>query len=157
MSDPFAFRSVRVASSWGSPGLLLLILSWLAIAAEASTRQITLKESNPLLRESTLLLFNVGLVLVVAVQVMRGLRQRRNKFKAVPPEKLAAEKAARGAASAPAPARATASLPRASPGSAGAAKVLTKCANCGASIRVPGAKRPVQYRCPTCKAIGVLR
>lgn len=120
------------------PSRLLLLLAAGALAAlaaaaswgRAETTSIRLQEPSPLLAERTLLLANLVLAAVVALQASRGLLRRR-KYHAVRP-----------------------ALPEGEPAEAPAPRVV-RCASCRVSLLLPSGRRGTSYRCPNCSAVGV--
>lgn len=111
-----AFAAVLAASPWG----------------RAETTSIRLQEPSPLVSERTLLLANLVLAAVVAVQALRGLSRRR-RFRAARP--AVAEDGA--------------------PSTSPQAARLVRCASCRVSLLLPAGRRGPSYRCPNCSAVGV--
>lgn len=108
--------------------LLLAAVPW----TRAETTSIRLQEPSPLVAERTLLLANLVLAAVVAIQAARGLARRR-RYRAVRP-----------------------ALPEGEPttGAAPSPRVV-RCATCRVSLLLPSGRREPSYRCPHCSAVGV--
>lgn len=115
--------------AWGA----LLGLLLLALAAQAATSSVRIKDENPLLGRTTLLWANIGLILVAGLQLAMQVQKRRHKYQL--------------AATTPAP---TAAAPAVAP----APKVLA-CASCATPLKIatpPGSR----FRCPKCQTVGVV-
>lgn len=111
-----------------APAALLI----LALTAQAATSSVRLHDESPLLGATPLLYANVGLAGIALAQLAYHLHRRRAKYRLVP-------------------------APPPPPGLAQGiveARVL-RCGACAAALRIassPGGR----YRCPTCRAIGVV-
>ncbi|MBI4394480.1 MAG: hypothetical protein HY556_11905 [Euryarchaeota archaeon] len=167
----------------------LAIPSWLtgvfvlvaAMDAEAATRSLSIKEPNPLFADTTLMFANVGLVLVVVLQIARSFIAKKNKYKAVkdwqsPPSPGAAPTPAsssahpsraqytpsappamgRVGASSARPASVTRPSPTPAPATPTAATIV-QCASCGQKLSLKIATRPAKFRCPKCQTVGVVK
>lgn len=119
--------------------LALTLLLFLLADAAAETRTVALKKENPLLGRTTLVLANVGLVLVALAQVAFQIRKRRHKYK------LAATTPAPPVARAPAPG------PAPAPAVGTTAARIVRCGTCGISLKVSAPR----FKCPKCATVGV--
>lgn len=134
------------------PGVGVLALAFASALVAAATREIALKQPPFWTRDSTYVAANVGLVLIVVLQMMRGMQQRRKKFKVV---REAAEQAP---AATPTPRVATAPPPSraaAPPAPAPAASQVVRCGSCTQPLKLAAAPRPLRFKCPKCQTVGV--
>jgi DNA-directed RNA polymerase subunit RPC12/RpoP len=163
--------------SW-SVGIFVLVA---AMDAEAATRSLSIKEPNPLFADTTLMFANVGLVLVVVLQIARSFIAKKNKYKAVkdwqsPPSTGAASTPAssvappsrthyapstppaigRLGASSAGPASVTRPPTAPAPATPTAATIV-QCASCGQKLSLKIASRPAKFRCPKCQTVGVVK
>lgn len=133
-------KAARIQPYTRRAALAVVVLAVAALDAHAATRSVTLRGDAPWFDDATLLWANVGLVLVVLLQALRGWRARRAKYRLVRP------------AGEPAPSGEGEVAAEADRPGAG----VVRCGRCAQPLRVAAAERPLRFRCPTCAAGGVV-